>query len=99
MTVEEWRSFSDELLTAREDQAGYTQVMARIGDAIAKDIADITSTKSERDRFAEENEKLRKANMELFLRVGESQGFTGGNKKEEETKDLDSFLKDYLKGE
>lgn len=68
--IEEFNRFSNEVIKAEGDQATLTTLLAdmqgTVTDAIARDVA-----ATERVAQIEaENERLRQANMTLFLRVG-----------------------------
>lgn len=69
-TQEDYNKFSEDIIAAGGDQATLTTLLADMGgtvtDAIAKDIADTEKVTS----VTAENERLKKANMDLFLRVG-----------------------------
>lgn len=69
-TVEDFNKFSQDIIQAGGDQASLTSLLADMGgtftEAVAKDIATgetLTTVKAE-------NERLKTANMDLFLRVG-----------------------------
>ena len=88
-TAEEFNRFSEEILKAEGDQATLTSLLAdmngTITGAIAKDISQTEQVKT----VTAENERLRKANMDLFLRVGqvmESPGPSGQQQTEEPKK-------------
>lgn len=69
-TPEEFSRFSEEIIKAEGDQATLTSLLAdmqsTVQTAIAKDIANTEKVET----VTAENERLRKANMDLFLRVG-----------------------------
>lgn len=100
-TVEGFNAFSEDILKAEGDQATLTTLLAdmngTITDAIAKDVA---ATK-EVETVTAENDRLRKANMTLFLRVGEKvdteQNKSNGNKDGEENPlSVDNYMKNYF---
>lgn len=54
-----------------EDIVGVRTMLAELSESVS-DIFDLNSELSEKTKkFEEENEKLRSANMQLFLKVGE----------------------------
>ena len=69
-TAEDFTKFSEDVVKAEGDQATVTTILAdmqgTIQDAIAKDVA---NTQKVADLTAE-NERLKTANMQLFLRIG-----------------------------
>lgn len=99
-TAEEYNRFSEDIIKAGGDQATLTSLLAdmqgTVTDAIAKDIANTEKVTS----VTAENERLRKANMDLFLRVG-SQAIqqTGGTTQTEEEKepiDTKQYMNQYF---
>lgn len=88
-TAEEFNRFSEEILKAEGDQATLTSLLAdmngTITGAIAKDMAQTEKVNT----VTAENDRLRKANMDLFLRVGqvmENPGPSGQQQTEEPKK-------------
>lgn len=69
-TAEDFNKFSEDIINAGGDQATLTTLLAdmngTIVDAIAKDVASTEQVNT----VTAENERLKKANMDLFLRVG-----------------------------
>lgn len=69
-TQEDFNKFSEDIIKAEGDQAILTTLLADmqgvVVDAIAKDIANTEKVTT----VTAENERLRKANMDLFLRIG-----------------------------
>lgn len=69
-TPEDFNKFSEDILKAEGDQATLTTLLADMNgtftDAIAKDIANNKKVET----VSAENERLKKANMDLFLRIG-----------------------------
>lgn len=94
---DDYEKFSSDIIKAEGDQATLTALLADMRgtftDAIAKDIAStekVTTVEAENDR-------LRKGNMDLFLRLGE-QNRQGGQHQPEEEKQLttDEYMKKYF---
>lgn len=69
-TAEGFNKFSEDIIKAEGDQATVTTLLADMGgtitEAIAKDIANTSKVET----VSAENERLKKANMDLFLRIG-----------------------------
>lgn len=63
-----------------EDVADIRVKLAELSDNMAVEFASLDSLKETNEKLTSDNEKLRSANMELFLRVGT-------NKSEEEIKE------------
>lgn len=99
-TAEEFNRFSEDIIKAGGDQATLTSLLAdmqgTVTEAIAKDVASTEKVTS----VTAENERLRKANMDLFLRVG-SQAVqqTGGQQQEheeEKPQDTKTYMSNYF---
>lgn len=69
-TPEEFNRFSEEVLNAGGDQATLTTLLADMGSTVTEAIASGISAAERVNTVTAENERLRNANMELFLRVG-----------------------------
>lgn len=69
-TPEEFNRFSEEVLNAGGDQATLTTLLADMGSTVTEAIASGISATERVNTVTAENERLRNANMELFLRVG-----------------------------
>ena len=69
-TLEDFNKFSDDILKAEGDQATLTSLLADMQgtytEAVAKDIANTEKITT----VTAENDRLKTANMDLFLRVG-----------------------------
>lgn len=72
-TQDGFRSFSDDLLKTEGDQAGMTTVLADMQDTYTKSIASLETANHDLEEIKKENERLKNANMELFLRIGSFQ--------------------------
>lgn len=107
-TVEEFSRFSQEVIQAGGDQATLTSLLADMQgtftEAVAKDIA----TGERLTTVTAENERLRTANMDLFLKVGTKVAEDAGIKTnqepepEEKQQGVAEFMNCYfnkLKGE
>lgn len=99
-TTDGFSQFSENILNAGGDQATLTTLLSdmqtTITEAIAKEKVDgDTLTKT-----LEENERLRKANMDLFLRVGvqaaEKAGVVPPAEPEETHMDTTEYMKQYF---
>lgn len=69
-TQEAFSKFSTDVLNAGGDQATLTSVLADMSGTITDSIALSVANGKKLDDVMAENERLKKANMELFLRVG-----------------------------
>lgn len=97
-TAEDFNKFSEDILKAGGDQATLTTLLAdmngTVTDAIAKGLASTERVET----VTAENERLKKANMDLFLRVG-SQATTQNETKEQEPEkpiDTAAYMRNYF---
>lgn len=101
-TTEAWEKFTQDIFGANGDQATLTTVMADMGDTFTAGITTSGENQRNYERISAENERLKTANMNLFLRVGEQtkQEHTGGGEKEREVEPghaVDSFMDNLFK--
>ena len=71
-TVDSYRTFSDDVINANGDQATITSRLADMQDAFTNSIGRLTKAEQDAESLKQENERLRQANLDLFLRIGES---------------------------
>src|SRR5574343_1077684 len=76
---EEFNAKTQEILNNLTDQAKVSTVMSELIEDYNNVTAETETAKTTAQKLTADNEKLRQANMSLFLKVGET-------KKEEETK-------------
>lgn len=94
-TADAFRKFTEDVLQANGDQATLTTIMSDMQDTVTAAIAkDIDNAKTV-ETVTAENERLKKANMDLFLRVG-SQMNSVSDKKQEEPQPETTSTKDYM---
>ena len=72
-TQDAYREFSEAILGANGDQATLTTILSDMQDTFNKGIADLTATNETNTNVTKENERLKQANMDLFLRLGTPQ--------------------------
>lgn len=95
-TPEDFSKFSEDIIKAGGDQATLTSLLADMQgtytDAIAKSMADTRTLET----TTAENERLKAANYQLFLRVGEkdTEKIPGHQPQHNEEKPLDTS--DYM---
>lgn len=70
LAVEEWNKIFEDVLTTPEDQARLISGITRARDEYVSGYGELELAKSERDRLKTENDSLKQANMDLFLRIG-----------------------------
>lgn len=72
-TQDSYRQFSEAIIEAKGDQATLTTILSDMQDTFNKGIADLTATNETNSNITKENERLKQANMDLFLRLGTPQ--------------------------
>lgn len=96
-TTDGYSKFSEDIIAAGGDQATLTSLLADMQSTFTDNIAKgITDAKTLADTTAE-NDRLRKANMELFLRVGAKAAEKSGIKPEPEPEPEKQDTADYMK--
>lgn len=95
-TAEDFNKFSEDILKAEGDQATITTILAdmntTVTDAIARDIQSKTAVET----VTAENDRLKKANMELFLRVGTPVQQVPDKKESEEPQGTKAYMASYF---
>lgn len=76
-TQDGYRDFSEKIIAAGGDQATVTSILADMQDTVNDNIGKLTKLTEDNKTITAENERLRNANMDLFLRIG-SQSPEGG---------------------
>lgn len=72
-TQDAYRQFSEAILGANGDQATLTTILSDMQDTFNRGIADLAATTETNGNVTKENERLKQANMDLFLRLGTPQ--------------------------
>lgn len=98
-TSEDFNKFSDDIIKAGGDQATLTTLLADMGTTVTEAIAKAVTDAEQVATVTAENERLKKANMDLFLRVG-SQATTPTNDNQhedgEEPMDTSTYMRQYF---
>jgi hypothetical protein len=68
---EEVKAKAAEILANLSDQAKVSTILAELTEHNDDFVSEFTTTKTTADKLTADNEKLRQANMSLFLKVGE----------------------------
>lgn len=99
-TTEGYRSFSEAIIAANGDQATITSILADMQDTVTNNITALETANKNVESLTSENERLKTANMNLFLRIGEStandKGGSGSPKPESEM-DADQYMENFFK--
>lgn len=72
-THDSYRDFSEKIISAGGDQATVTSILSDMQDTFYKGIADLQATMEHSETISKENERLKNANMDLFLKLGTPQ--------------------------
>lgn len=93
-TQEDYSKFSQDIINAGGDQATLTSLLADMSGTVVDAIAKATVDSKKLEDISAENDRLKSANMELFLRVGAKDseklaGTTKGQAQDETTEDDD----------
>lgn len=97
-TLDSFRTFSDDIIGANGDQATITSRLADMQDAFTDSIARLTKAEHDAEEIGKENERLRQANLDLFLRVGESARTpqVENNPKDEHQQSTAEYMQSYF---
>jgi hypothetical protein len=68
---EEFKAKTEELLQNHTDQAKISTILAELNDDYIKEMTEKTTALTTAEKLVADNEKLRSANMNLFLKIGE----------------------------
>lgn len=95
MKPEDFKAKTAEILQNLNDQAKVSSILAELVEDCDKETVEKTTAISTAEKLAADNEKLRQANMSLFLKVGEQKPTEQNTKPEDNTpKFEDLFDKD-----
>lgn len=92
MKVEDFKAKLDEVLQNHTDQAKISTILSELTDDYTKVSADTETAKTTAQKLTDDNEKLRQANMSLFLKVGETKPQDTQKTKEDETPKFDDLF-------
>ena len=100
-TQDSFRQFSEDIIAAGGDQATLTTLLSQMQGVIVDNIGLLEKTKQSADTISKENERLKSANMDLFLRIGAQAEAKGtaqqNNNQQTEPVGVDDYLKNLLK--
>lgn len=85
MKPEEFKSITDELLQNHTDQAKVSTLLSTLVDDYIKESAEKIAVLKTSETLTSDNEKLRNANMQLFLKVGETKPTDNSKPNEEDS--------------
>lgn len=67
----QWQEHATKIVAAQADQAALTALVVQAGENYGELFATQTETAKQNETLKAENEALRRANMDLFLRIGQ----------------------------
>ena len=70
-TPDDYSRFQEDIIQAGGDQASLTTILSDFQGTFLESKAVVDSTQADMERLTAENQRLKDANMTLFLRVGE----------------------------
>lgn len=97
--VDDFRQFSEDIIKAEGDQATLTTILADMQGTFTDAVALAVKNSEDLSRINEENNRLKDANRELFLRVGTKVAEEAGviTKSEDPPLKTAEFMSSYFK--
>lgn len=71
MDINEWNDLTRNIVANAGDQSQLTALLTQATDAFSEQLTKAETASGEAEKLKEDNEALRKANMDFFLRIGE----------------------------
>lgn len=71
MDINEWNDLTRKIVASAGDQSVLTGLLTQATDAFSEQLTTAEQKKAEAEKLQQDNEALRKANMDFFLRIGE----------------------------
>lgn len=90
MTKEEFNSRLTAIGTCA-DEVERRELLATLGEDVGKDYDDHAAAVADRDRLTSDNERLRDANMKMFVRLGDPEKPAPTNTNHDNKKDKPRF--------
>lgn len=69
-TVDSFREFGQQIIDANGDQSIITSLLADMQDTVTTSVASLTTKTQEAETLSAENQRLKEANLNLYLRIG-----------------------------
>lgn len=96
-TQDSFRQFNDDIIKAGGDQATVTTILADMQDTVFNNIGIMENLNKDKETLTKENERLRQANMDLFLRIGQQATAPEPSKQQEqETMSTSEYMEKYF---
>lgn len=97
-TAEDFAKFSEDIINAEGDQATITTLLADMRDTYTANIGVLADANKNLETTKSENERLLKANMNLYLRIGADPKEKPAQPQEEEKPmDCEQYMEEYFK--
>ena len=96
-TQDSYRDFSEKIINAGGDQATVTSILSDMQDTFYQGIADLKATTEQSETISKENERLKSANMDLFLKLGTPQQPSATNVEPEKPMSTKEYMDSYFK--
>lgn len=71
MTMDEWNELTRNIITNAGDPAQLTSMLNQATEAFSEEMTNRINNDEQLNKFKEENERLRSANLDLFLKLGD----------------------------
>jgi len=91
---EEFKAKTAEILQNLSDQAKVSTLLAELTEHNDDAVGEVTTSKTTAEKLTSDNEKLRQANMSLFLKVGEQKTDPQQTKQEDTTPKFENLFDD-----
>lgn len=69
--LEKWNELTRNIIANSTDQAQLTALVTQASDSVSELFVSYTETAKQNEELVEENEKLKKYNLDLFMRVSD----------------------------
>jgi hypothetical protein len=91
---EEFKAKTAEIMQNLTDQAKVSTILAELAEDKDETVVEFTTAKTTADKLTADNEKLRQANMQLFLKVGEVKPIDDKKPPEDKTPKFEDLFDD-----
>lgn len=100
-TQDGFRKFSEAVIAAGGDQATLTTHLADMQSTFEENIGNLATLNKSLTETTQENDRLRKANLDLFLRIGADPKEKPATQEQEKPEDMDcsQYMEKYFEKE
>lgn len=100
-TAEDFNKFTEDIIASNGDQAQMSTILADMQGTLVENIGIRATLEKNAEDYKSENDRLKSANMELMMRLGQKAMADSNEsdkaKPKERGQNVDSFLDDYFK--